>query len=121
MKLKTPNQQRGTARQQCDTDGATPIFQYYRYNKESTSSSTTPDGTLTEITAYIPLKAEKETGAAKEKENSANEVASVLVSFRIAPVDGKVEHDQYIDLSNQVTLAFSAPNVENPIKDSPCE
>lgn len=91
-----------------------PIFQYYKYAEESTSSSSTPVGTLVPIEEqYLPLKA--------EKENSAEEVASVLVSFRVAPVDGKTERDQYIDLSNQATLAFSAPNAETPIKDSPCE
>jgi type II secretory pathway pseudopilin PulG len=101
-----------------------PIFQYYTYYKESTSSSTTPDGTLTPepiSSTYLPLKAEKETGSKEEKENSANQVASVLISFRQAPTDGKVERDQFADFSNQVTLALSAPNAETPIQDSPCE
>jgi type II secretory pathway pseudopilin PulG len=91
-----------------------PIFQYYKYAKESSSSSSTPDGTLVPIpSTSLPLKA--------EKENSAEETSSVLVSFREAPSDGKAEHNQYIDLSNQVTLALSAPNAETPIVDSPCE
>jgi hypothetical protein len=98
-----------------------PIFRYYKYSKKSASSSSTPDGTLTQIEEYLPLKTETKTGSEIEKEDSAENVSSVLVSFRVAPVDGKVEHDQYIDLSNQVTLAFSAPNTENPIKYSACE
>ncbi len=99
-----------------------PIFKYYRYYKESLSSSSRPDGTLAEITStYLPLKKETTTGSTEEKANSAENTSSVLVSFRVAPVDGKVEHDQYIDLSNQVTLAFSAPNTETPIKYSACE
>jgi Tfp pilus assembly protein PilV len=99
-----------------------PIFQYYKYNIESTSSTTAPDSTLTPILpAYIPLKAETKTSTPEEKANSAENVSSVLISFRVAPVDGKTEHDQYIDLSNQATLAFSAPNTETPIKYSACE
>jgi type II secretory pathway pseudopilin PulG len=86
-----------------------PIFQYYKYAEESSGSSSTPEGTLE------PLEAPLST---TEK---AEEAASVLISFRVAPVDGKSEHDQYIDLSNQATLAFSAPNAETPVKDSPCE
>jgi prepilin-type N-terminal cleavage/methylation domain-containing protein len=104
------------------TPTATPIFQYYKYATTSASSETTPDGTLTEIEkTHLPLKAETEAGSPTEKENSANQAASVLVSFRAAPIDGKTERDQYIDLSNQVTLAFDAPNAETPIQDSPCE
>lgn len=99
-----------------------PIFQYYKYAKASASTSTTPEGTLTEIEKeYIPLKAETKTGLEKEKENSTQKVAAVLISFRVAPVDGKAEHDQYIDLSNQVTLALSAPDTETPIEALPCE
>ncbi len=102
--------------------GTTPIFQYYKYAKASSSSSTTPYGTLESINPkYIPLKAETEKGEEEEKENSANQVSSVLISFRQSPIDGKVERDQYADFSNQVTLALSAPNSETPIQDSPCE
>ncbi len=102
--------------------GTTPIFQYYKYNTISTGSTTTPESTLTPFSlTYIPLKKETESGSKVEKENSAENVAAVLVSFRVAPVDSKAEHDQYIDLSNQVTFAFSAPNVETPIKYTPCE
>jgi type II secretory pathway pseudopilin PulG len=85
-----------------------PIFQYYKYAEESGSSSSTPESTLTPLGATLSA-------------TEAEEAASVLVSFRVAPVDGKSEHDQYIDLSNQATLAFSAPNAETPVKDSPCE
>jgi hypothetical protein len=88
-----------------------PIFRYYKYAKEAESSSSTPVGTLEE---QKPLT---ESFNAKEAET----VAAVLVSFRVAPADGKVEHNQYIDLSNQVTFSFSAPNAETPILDSPCE
>lgn len=99
-----------------------PIFEYYKYATESSSSSSKPMGTLTEITStYLPLKAESESSTLTEKENNTEAVASVLISFRQAPVDGKSEHNQYIDLSNQATLALSAPNSETPIQDSPCE
>lgn len=109
---------------QTEESGGTkiPIFQYYKYNTASASTSTTPDGTLTPILpAYIPLKVETKAGSKEEKENSAENTSSVLVSFRQAPSDGKAEHNQYVDFSNQVTLAFSAPDTETPIKYSACE
>jgi Tfp pilus assembly protein PilW len=91
--------------------GSTPIFQYYKYDEESTSSSSTPLGTLESQTPPTAGFSAKE----------AETAASVLISFRVAPSDNKVEHNQYIDVSNQVTFAFSAPNAETPIVDSPCE
>jgi type II secretory pathway component PulJ len=109
---------------QTEESGGTkiPIFKYFKYNTASAETSTTPDGTLTEIKSeYIPLKKETEAGLKEEKANSAENVSSVLISFRVAPVDGKAEHDQFIDLSNQVTLTLSAPNTETPIKYSACE
>ena len=48
----------------------------------------------------------------EENENSTQKVSAVLVSFRA--VDGKAEHDQYIDLSNQVTLAPIAITIVTP-------
>jgi prepilin-type N-terminal cleavage/methylation domain-containing protein len=98
-----------------------PIFQYYKYAEEATGSSTTPESTLTLIEHFVPLKAETESGSKEEKENSTEKVASVMISFRESPVDGKKERDQFVDFSNQVTFAFSAPNIETPIKDTPCE
>jgi type II secretory pathway pseudopilin PulG len=99
-----------------------PIFEYYKYNNESISSSSTPLGSLVAIESkYLPLKAETEIGSKLEKENSAGAVSSVLISFRQMPSDKKVEHDQFADFSNQATLALSAPNSETPIQDSPCE
>jgi Tfp pilus assembly protein PilW len=91
----------------------TPIFKYYKYHEESTSSSSEPVSTLT------PQAPPSSTGFFSAPE--AETVASVLVSFRVAPTDNKIEHNQYIDVSNQVTFAFSAPNAETPIQDSPCE
>lgn len=86
-----------------------PIFAYYKYNTESASTSTTGVTTLTPLKSTALTKGE------------AEEAASVVVSFRQAPFDGKTEHDRYIDLSNQVTLSFSVPNAETPVNASPCE
>jgi hypothetical protein len=88
-----------------------PIFQYYKYATEATSSASTPVGTLE--------KQEPPTTGFTTKE--AEGISSVLISLRVLPADGKAEHNQYIDVSNQSTLAFSAPNAETPIVDSPCE
>ena len=102
--------------------GTTPIFQYYRYNKESTSSSSTPEGTLIPISStYIPLKAETTTGSKEEKENSADNVASVLVSFTTAPIDNYTALSRSAEFSNQVTFAFGAPSSEAKIEDGPCQ
>ncbi len=99
------------ARNVTQTEGQ-PIFTYYKYNTSSSSSSTQGVSTLTPVAtvATTPLPAAE-----------AEETASVLVRFREAPFNGKTERDRYIDLSNQVTLAFSAPNAETPINASPCE
>jgi Tfp pilus assembly protein PilV len=86
-----------------------PIFTYYKYNTTTTSSSSTAVSTLVQVSTTPLPKAE------------AEETASVLVRFREAPFDGTTKNDRYIDLSDQATLAFSAPNAETPINASPCE
>jgi prepilin-type N-terminal cleavage/methylation domain-containing protein len=88
-----------------------PIFTYYKYSTTTTGSgnSTVPVSTLIKINSTRLTNLE------------AEETASVLVRFRQAPISGKTERDRAIDLSNQVTLAFSAPNAETPINASPCE
>src|SRR4029077_920224 len=87
-----------------------PIFQYYNYATESSSSSTTPLGTLNTVAMTTPLSEEK-----------AAEAASVLINFRAASADNNSALNRSIDLSNQVTLAFSAPNSEAVIEAGPCE
>jgi prepilin-type N-terminal cleavage/methylation domain-containing protein len=88
-----------------------PIFAYERYSLSTTGSGSTTASvsTLTPIASTSLKLAE------------AEETASVLVRFRQAPFDGKTARDRAVDLSNQVTLAFSAPDAETPIHDSPCE
>ena len=52
---------------------------------------------------------------------SAETVASVMVSFRAAPPNGNETIHRTVDLSNQVTFAFSAPDPEETLKDAPCQ
>ena len=87
-----------------------PIFQYYNYATESHSSSTTPFGTINTEALTVPLTAAL-----------AAEAASVLISFRTAPASNNSALNRSVDLSNQVTLAFSAPNSEATIDAAPCE
>jgi prepilin-type N-terminal cleavage/methylation domain-containing protein len=94
------------------TRGATgttkiPIFKYYKYAKEAEGSTESPEGTLSELAA--PLT-----------KTTAGEAAAVLITFKTAPIDGSSALDRSAELSNQVTLAFSAPGSESTISDSPC-
>ena len=93
---------------------AVPIFQYYAYSTTAGSVKTgVPVGTLTPI----PLAAKEALGATK-----AAEVASVLISIRAGATDGLYKTKGGVaDFSNQVTLAFSAPNPEATIEDGPCQ
>jgi hypothetical protein len=88
-----------------------PIFQYYKFSTKSSTTPTAPSSTLNE---KEPLKGTlNSTGAA--------EVASVVVSFKAAPNDGKATMGRGVSLSSQVTFAFEAPSSEAPIEAAPCE
>ena len=92
-----------------------PIFQYYKYATTAGSAeSGVPVGTLTQI----ELASKEELGATK-----AAEVASVLISFSAGAVStaSTRRHGSVADFTNQVTLAFSAPNPETTIEDGPCQ
>jgi Tfp pilus assembly protein PilV len=89
-----------------------PIFKYYKYNTAYSSGATEGLSTL----KLIPLSSEHEL-----TEKEADEAAAVVVSFRQAPTNNKSERDRFVDLSDQVTFAFSVPNAETPIEDAPCE
>ncbi len=91
-----------------------PLFNYYEYN--GTTGATT---SLKEIPAETPLT-----------KAIAAKVAAVGIHFRAWPKHGKaelesktnanaVEHAAF-NLGSQVTLAFTSPASETPIKDSPC-
>jgi Tfp pilus assembly protein PilW len=95
--------------------GTTPIFQYYAYSTKPSTSPTAPSSTLEETT----LVGAKEAKGLSSTE--APEVASVLISFKAAPRDGKTELGRAVSLSTQATFAFEAPNSETPISAAPCE
>ncbi len=88
-----------------------PIFQYFSYAEETTSGEALPVSTL---------NTEALKGASLSKEQ-ATEAASVLISFNTAPASGKTTLNRSLQLSSQVTFAFSVPDSETPIHDAPCQ
>jgi Tfp pilus assembly protein PilW len=92
--------------------GSTPIFQYYEYSLTNSGASETPEGTLAPVSPPT-------TGFTAEE---AKKVAAVLISFNTAPADkGSTAKDTNVDLSNQVTFAFSVPQSETKVVDTPCQ
>jgi len=85
-----------------------PVFQYYKYRGEVKAEESHPVVTL-ERQSESELKA------------STKESAAVLISFNTRPTNGNAKTDRSADLSSQVTFAFSAPNAETSIADSPCK
>jgi Tfp pilus assembly protein PilW len=90
-----------------------PIFQYFKYAEETTEGETAALSTL----STTPLSGAKAGLSAGE----AGEAASVLISFNAAAADGKTTRNRSANFSSQVTFAFSVPNSETPINDSPCQ
>jgi len=93
--------------------GSTPIFQYYNYAEKSGSSSTSAVSTL----STTPLEAKSGSGLTA---THAEETAGVLITFTAGAPEGK-QYKPTVELNDQVTLAFSAPSAETPIKAAPCE
>jgi Tfp pilus assembly protein PilW len=88
--------------------GSTPIFTYYKYATASSSGETESRSTLTALTPPLTT--------------TAPEAASVLITFTAgSPPDGDTQPSRSVELSSQVTFAFSAPASETTIEDSPCE
>jgi Tfp pilus assembly protein PilV len=94
----------------------TPIFQYYAYATESSTSPTAPSSTLNE---KEPLTGAASAGGLTKSE--AETAASVLIAFKTAPRNGKTELGRDPVMSTQATFAFEAPNSETPISAAPCE
>jgi Tfp pilus assembly protein PilW len=92
--------------------GTTPIFQYYKY---APSSSSTSAVTTLEPLAAAEAKEEKGLSA-----TNAKQAAAVLVTYTAGAAEAK-QYKPTIDLSSQVTFAFSAPSAETPIVAKPCE
>ncbi len=86
-----------------------PIFQYFAYTTKSSTSPTAPSTTLSETPLTVPFT----------NEEAAHKAASVLISFKAAPTSNVTS--RAIELSNQVTFAFSAPAAESPVEGAPCE
>jgi len=92
--------------------GSTPIFQYYDYSLTNNGTSETPEGSLTIQTP--PTEGFTATEAEK--------VASVQIGFNTTPADkGSIAKDTNVDLSSQVTFAFSVPQAEAKVLDAPCQ
>ncbi len=85
-----------------------PIFQYFSYTTKPSTSPTAPSTTLSEKPLTVPLSGPE-----------AEKAASVLINFKAAPTSNVTS--RAIELSNQVTFAFSAPAAESPVEGAPCE
>ncbi len=88
-----------------------PIFQYYKYAESSSSANAVTTLNTT------PLEAKAGTGLS---EANSKEAASVLITYTAGAEEG-TQYKPSIELSDQVTLAFTAPSAETPIVAKPCE
>ncbi len=107
-----------TAREDPKTKKPYHIFTYYKYAKEPKTEAANGINSLEEITLGEGETLSKEL---------AEETAGVAVNFRTAPTSGSgagsraTQSEATIDLTAQVTFAFSAPNSEGAVVDSPCK
>ncbi len=91
-----------------------PMFQYYAYTTTSSSSSESALNMLQTKVLTVPLS-----------KTAAGEAAAVLINFKTAVgLKGKEEErpgGRAIELSDLVTLAFSAPKSASSTVDGPCQ
>lgn len=90
-----------------------PIFRYYEYAVTPPNNENTSEASST-LSPKVPP-------ALGFTEPEAKPIASVLISFKAGPVSTIKDNSRKVELSSQVTLAFSAPNAEATIEAAPCE
>jgi Tfp pilus assembly protein PilW len=90
-----------------------PIFRYYAYGTTPATSTTAAASELNETT--LIGKGESLSKAAAES------VASVAVSFNMAPSDGKETQGRPAPLTSQAIFGFEAPSNETTTKTGPCQ
>jgi hypothetical protein len=93
-----------------NSEGAIPVFQYYKYAE----STNTTNAVTTLSTTPIKLEAGGLTAT------QSKEAAAVQINYTAGAPEGK-QYKPTIELSDQVTLAFTAPSAETPIVAKPCE
>jgi Tfp pilus assembly protein PilW len=86
-----------------------PIFEYYEYASAASTSPTEASSTL------------KKMSVTKMTAAQADAVASVVVNFTAGPTSKETSKGRLAPFSSQTTFAFSAPNSESTIEDTPCE
>ncbi len=99
--------------------GSTPVFRYYKYATTGASSSSS-----TPVAALEVISTSETTALGTEAKN----VAAVGITFKAGAVgreellasEAKAKANLPTELSSQVTFAFSAPESETTIVDSPC-
>jgi Tfp pilus assembly protein PilW len=87
------------------------VFGYFKYATTAAAGTAEASSTLTKI----------EPGAGGLTAAQAKEVSGVLVTFNIAPTNKLATGERSVNLSSQVTFAFSAPSAEATIVQGPCE
>lgn len=91
-----------------------PMFQYYAYATTSSSTTESALNMLQAKTLTVPLS-----------KTAAGETAAVLIDFKTAVgLKGKEEErpgGRAVELSDLVTLAFSAPKSASSTVDGPCQ
>jgi Tfp pilus assembly protein PilW len=91
-----------------------PMFQYYAYTTTSSGTNESALSMLQTKALTVPLS-----------KTAAGEAAAVLINFKTAVgVKGKEEErpgGRAVELSDLVTLAFSAPRSASSISDGPCQ
>jgi Tfp pilus assembly protein PilW len=85
-----------------------PVFQYYKYATASSSTNA--------VTTLEQMKVES-TGLT---EAQSKEAAAVQIAYTAGAPEGK-QYKPTIELTDQVTLGFTAPSAETPIVQKPCE
>jgi Tfp pilus assembly protein PilW len=87
-----------------------PIFRYYKYAEKSSSTGA--------VTNLEPLPIAEPTKGLTTTQ--AKEAAAVQINYTAGAPEGK-QYKPTIELTAQVTLAFTAPSAETPIVQKPCE
>lgn len=95
--------------------GTGAIFTYYFYATKTTSGGEQAVTSLEPVPpGELPLKEANKNGNPKK-------IGSVQIAYTAGATSGNKALNRSVEMSNQVTFAFSIPSAETPIEQGPCE